>query len=165
MFCYECSYYYDSCDSDGYLMYKCYLMGREVHPYGSCGKFEKKYKTPEELNYHEPPTTSSGGCFVSSACIDYLGKADDCEELTILRSFRDNFMKSTTEGSLLVKEYYDIAPKIVEKINESSDKELYYQNIYEIILQCVSFIKNHNDHDAFLTYQKMVLDLKKEFNL
>ena len=55
------------------------------------------------------------GCFITTVCCEYKGLADDCEELTILRKFRDTYVPKQ-----LVKEYYKIAPKIVEIIKHHS---------------------------------------------
>ena len=161
MYCYECSHRYASSDNDGLLIYKCRLMDREVSMYGSCNKFERK-TTPEDLGYHEP--NSSGGCFLTSACVDYMGKADDCEELTILRDFRDDYMK-TTERIHLVEEYYATAPLIVEEINKSPNKEKYYQEIFSTIIKCLSLIRENKNEETLQEYQTMVLKLKNEFKL
>lgn len=105
------------------------------------------------------------GCFLTSACVNYSGKPDDCEELTALRSFRDTYMKSTDEGKKLVDEYYAVAPKIVEKIDSSDKKELYYRYIRQVIDKCVCLIK-HNELERTLSeYKSMVLFLKKEADI
>ncbi len=100
--------------------------------------------------------------FLTSACVEYLGKSADCEELTALRNFRDTYMKSTEEGSKLVEEYYEIAPKIVEKINASDKKELYYRYINTVIDKCVCLIKHKELEKTLNEYKSMVLFLKKD---
>lgn len=104
-----------------------------------------------------------GGCFLTSACVEYLGKADDCEELTALKSFRDNYMKSTKEGNALVKRYYEIAPEIVERINASDKKETYYQYIYEVIEKCVKLIELKEYERTLNEYKFMVKNFKKVY--
>ena len=133
----------------------------KVDPNATCNKFIKK-DTPDNSGY---TGGSGGGCFLTSACVEYLGKPDDCEELTVLRSFRDNYMKKTEEGAALVKEYYAVAPVIVEKINSSQDKGSYYSYIDKIINECVVLIKEGNNSVALEKYKQMVLYLKKEFDI
>lgn len=132
----------------------CELQKRYVKKDGSCDGFEQR-----------PTYSGGGGCFLTSACVEYLGKADDCEELTALRSFRDNYMKSTKEGNALVKQYYEIAPKIVEQINASDKKETYYNYIYEVIEKCVKLIELKEYERTLNEYKFMVENLKKEFSL
>ena len=103
-----------------------------------------------------------GGCFLTSACVEYLSKPDDCEELTTLRKFRDNYMKSTENGKRLVEKYYEIAPEIVNRINASEKKDKYYQYIKEVIDKCVEFI-GHSEYERALTeYKFMVKNLETE---
>ena len=94
-----------------------------------------------------------------------MGKADDCKELTVLRSFRDTYLKSTQEGRALVEEYYSVAPLIVEKINSSDKKEKYYEYIYEVVEKCVKLIGIGEKERALNEYKFMTLNLKKEFKI
>ena len=34
----------------------------------------------------------TSGCFLTTATVKYMGKPDDCYELTVLRDFRDKYM-------------------------------------------------------------------------
>lgn len=109
-----------------------------------------------------PRDSSTGFCYLTSACVDYFGKPDNCFELKTLRKFRDEYMKKTTEGCKLVKEYYEIAPKIVIAINGSSDKDKYYHYIYDIITQCVEFILHGRNIEAQNEYINMTKTLSAE---
>jgi hypothetical protein len=125
---------------------------------GTCPQFREK-TTKKNSGY------VGGGCFLTSACVDYLGKSDDCKELTYLRKFRDEYMKKTESGRKLVDEYYSIAPQIVDRINNSDKKDTYYKYIYEVIERCVQLIKVSENERVLNEYKFMVLNLKKEFNL
>jgi hypothetical protein len=59
-----------------------------------------------------------------------MGKSDTCEELNLLRKFRDDYMKNNQEGKDLVKKYYKLALGIVKRINSDKDKDKYYNYIY-----------------------------------
>ena len=47
-----------------------------------------------------------GACFLTTACVQYAGLEDDCEELTIMRNFRDDYLLRQDSGKQLVEEYY-----------------------------------------------------------
>ncbi len=104
-------------------------------------------------------------CTLITECLKYKGMSEDCEELTTLRKFRDEYLKSTKEGRKLVEEYYAVAPKIVEKINASDKKDKYYQYIYEVIEKCVKLIERGENERTLKEYKFMVTNLKKEINL
>ena len=90
-----------------------------------CSVKREYVKSDEAMNCSRYKQKSSG-CFLTTACVEYKGLADDCEELTKLRAFRDNYLKTTEEGKAVVEEYYRIAPQIVEKINASAKKAEIY---------------------------------------
>jgi len=56
-------------------------------------------------------------CFITTAVCKAQGLPDDTWQLMKLRTFRDEYLLTTAEGKALVKEYYRIAPKIVELID------------------------------------------------
>ena len=175
--CKDCIYYEkDDCHVTGYFFDRHYCklftyLDKEkdkyvfhyVKPNDSCDKFSEYIKnTPENSNFK---SGNSGGCFLTSACVDYLGKADTCEELTVLRAFRDGYMKNVYGGDELIKEYYAIAPKIVENINASDKKDKYYAYINETINKCVKLISINENERALTEYKFMVENLKKEFSI
>ncbi|MBE5742462.1 MAG: hypothetical protein E7360_03970 [Clostridiales bacterium] len=137
------------------------IFGREkylkIDPNASCANFSQAY-TPESSGY----TGSRSNCYLTSACVEYMGKDDDCEELTVLRQFRDDVLSKTEEGKALVKRYYEVAPNIVAKIEISNDKEKYYGYIYEKVKKCIVFLKENKHEDALNLYKEMVETLDKE---
>lgn len=160
--CGECNYFV--ADSGYHLIYDgyCLLLKKGDSPKGvnrsnSCNNFSGRATTSN--------SGFKGGCFLTSACTEFLGKPDDCEELTKLRAFRDNYMKSSEYGKNLVEEYYQIAPKIVEKINASKDKNIFYDDIYKTILQCLTAIDSGDNGEALALYKQMVDKYKKQFSI
>ena len=103
-------------------------------------------------------------CFLTTACVKYKGLPDDCKELTLLRKFRDEYMKKTEEGCALVEQYYEIAPGIVDKIDARNDKAEIYENIYKNILVCVENIENEKYEETFKLYSQMVRELNSLVN-
>lgn len=136
----------------------CNTFRMNVDPNATCNKFLLK-DTPSNSGY---TGGGSSGCFLTSACVEYMGKADGCEELTVLRAFRDNYVKKTADGGELVKQYYEIAPEIVEKIDGSQKREYFYKYIYGVVTACVKFIKENKYKEALSEYKKMVVKFKEE---
>lgn len=135
---------------------------------GSTGFWCKnllKYVHPEQeacLGFVKPMNKISG-CFLTTACVEYKGLSDDCEELTLLRKFRDEHMKLTETGRVQVEEYYRVAPLIVKAINESVHKEQTYAQIYATVCLCVALIKKCEYEKVYTLYSDMVLELKEKF--
>ncbi len=101
-------------------------------------------------------------CFLTTACVSILGKADNCAELTVLRKFRDEVLKTSATGKKLIKEYYNIAPGIVKAIAVRSDKKMIYTKIYEqMILPTIKCIESDDQRGAISIYKNYTLTLKE----
>ena len=130
---------------------------------GKGGVNKDKQKAKElyaEAEKYKPKKKS--GCFITTAVCDNAGKADDCYELTMFRSFRDNWLASQPDGESLINEYYRIAPKIVNEINQLRNAKEIYQQIWNEYLQpCLSFIETGNYLECESKYVEMVHKLAK----
>ena len=106
----------------------------------------------------------SGGCFITTAVCDTLGKPDDCYELTMFRDFRDNWMAVQADGESLIQEYYVVAPKIVSAINQFPNAKEIYQNIWDKSLSgCLRYIEQGNMLACKEKYVEMVQKLRKKY--
>ena len=155
----ECSYYYyDS----GY----CCSLKREKE-----GRSEIDQDTVEKYcwgyHYSDCPRyknrdSSSGGCFLTSACTEARGLPDDCEELTTLRAFRDGYMKSLPHGQADICEYYHTAPAIVEHIRSLPNAKEIFDRIYtELVVPCVELIHAGKNNEAYTKYCDYVKSLER----
>ena len=107
---------------------------------------------------------SGGGCFITTAVCGNFGKPDDCYELTAFRNFRDTWLINQPDGKSLIEEYYQIAPKIVSKIDSLTSASLVYKKIWEKYLsKCLNFIERGDNQSCKQLYIKMVTNLKKIF--
>lgn len=98
---------------------------------------------------------------MTSACMNYFQDFfdDNCYELTVLRWFRDNFV--TKED---IEHYYNVAPKIVELINNEKSNSIIYDYIYENIVDyCVEQIEYGNYENAYNRYKSSILSLEKYY--
>lgn len=112
----------------------------------------------------EPTPKKNSWCFITTAVCQYLGKPDDCSELTTLRNFRDNWLALQPGGAEEIREYYEIAPKIVEKLAASESKDLLYEKIrLEYIEPCLADISRGDNEFCRNRYRAMVEELKTIF--
>jgi hypothetical protein len=63
--------------------------------------------------------------------------ADDCDELQILRSYRDGYMSESPAREEMIKAYYALAPEIVSRINQEPRAREIFAALYEPISECV----------------------------
>ena len=120
------------------------------------GKAMKLYKT-------KITPSKKGCCYLTTACIQTKGLPDDCEELTLLRQFRDNYLLKKLNGTTLFDLYYKYSPKIIEVIEKSNEKEIIYEYIYVVLRNCIEHIKNGELDQVFSKYCEMVIKLKEHF--
>ena len=110
-----------------------------------------------------PPKRNS--CFLTTAMCKYYGKPDDCPELNQLRQFRDTWMSSSEEGRSLISEYYEIAPHIVNAIDNDSHHDQVYEMIKNIIDQCINLIEYGDNVECLNAYKGMVATLASKYNI
>jgi len=113
----------------------------------SWGKFDKP--------------SGGGMCVLATACLRHKGLPDDCEELKILRDFRDTHLAKTAEGKKIIEEYYSIVNMLVREIEECRTDM--YEKIYEDIRQAVTYIKAGDFTKATQKYYDIINPLKEEF--
>ena len=106
-------------------------------------------------------SSSSGGCFLTTACVDHAGLPDSCHELTVLRQFRDEILLATSWGSSLVREYYRRAPRIVRELGKRCDQSQLYDGALACIRKIVALIEDRKSEAAIEAYRNLVEDLEK----
>lgn len=122
-------------------------------------------------DYHKCPLykdatgkREEGGCYLTSACMSEKGEKfdDNCYELTVLRNFRDSYVKENYPHD--IEMYYEIAPKIVEKIRTSKNPKQEFNKIYtELVISCCKLIEENKLYEAYCKYKKYSLDLSKMY--
>lgn len=108
---------------------------------------------------------SMDDCFLTSACVRAKNLPDNCYELQMLRSFRDNYMKNSDKGNLLIEQYYEVAPNIVKKINTLHNQKEVYNYMYEtLVIPSLNYIRAGEEIAAMEYYQEYTLALNKLFS-
>lgn len=102
-------------------------------------------------------------CYITSACVEVRGLADDCTELCELRAFRDGWLRSQPNGKTLIDDYYRGAPNIVRYLKAQPDATRRFNEIFEsVILPCLAAIREGRYEVALLAYEGMVRSLQAE---
>lgn len=104
-------------------------------------------------------------CYITTAVCENFHKQDDCYELELLRTYRDEYLiNETIDGKAIVKKYYDIAPTIVNRINRCADSSKIYEEIWKMYLEpCIRFIEDGDREKSKELYISMVEELSNEF--
>ena len=127
--------YYTFRSNDYYCLKKGDYVNSDVYQ-----RYCKNYSYDECPIYKDDP--NSGGCYLTTACVEAKGLPDDCEELTILRNFRDHWLKQQPGGAEEVAEYYATAPQIVTEINKRADAREIWNELYDaLVAPCVKLIQ------------------------
>ena len=96
-----------------------------------------------------------GSCFLTTATVQYMGFADDCEELTLARFLRDN--KMTSESNQRAKEFYRIIGPVI------TARKTKWDDFYaETITPLTALIKKEDFEKATTLYKLSTLKLIDE---
>lgn len=103
-------------------------------------------------------------CYITQAVCQYLGREDDCYELTAFRNFRDTYLRACPDGSRLIEEYYRDAPAIVTRIELFGIGREVYPGLWKEYLEpCLKDIENERLESCRDRYIKMVRKLQEKF--
>ena len=118
----------------------------------------------EEIKKGKVGEKANEGCFITTAVCEYYGKEDDCYELTMFRHFRDTWLLKQADGKKLIKEYYDIAPIIVNNLAQNINNQYIYKKLWETyLLPCLKDIENNNMVSCKNRYINMIIELKNKY--
>lgn len=128
------------------------------YSYDDCPVYKGYMQRPADTN------GGSGGCYLTSACVEARGLADDCRELTVLRRFRDGWLKEQPCGGCDVEEYYCTAPAIVEAIRKLPNAAEVFDAIYrELVRPCVALIDGGDNAGAYRAYKDYTRKLREKY--
>ncbi|MFY0644965.1 MAG: hypothetical protein JXR19_10905 [Bacteroidia bacterium] len=107
-------------------------------------------------------SAENADCFLTTVCVDHLGKADDCRELSLLRKLRDEYVLNLEEGSELVKSYNIYGPMMVERIMANSKRKEVLDCMYrDLVLPTVEYVENRQFKKALEYYVNYSRSLSK----
>jgi hypothetical protein len=101
------------------------------------------------------------GCYITTACVEYVGEPDNGKTLTTLRKFRDGYMLKNAELVPLVEQYYSTAPQYVAKLKSMPNNKQIFENFYyNYIITAVSEIETGKYTEALNIYKQLYLQAK-----
>ena len=112
-------------------------------------------------NDQKESSSSSGGCFLSTACVAHAGLGDNCNELVVLRRFRDNVLAKSSDGRSKISKYYEFAPRLVNRIDNSANKHEIYESAFHEIQEIVSLIEHGADESAVFRYETLISNVEQ----
>ena len=118
----------------------------------------------EKHNNKVLAASNKKGCFISTVVLSALGKGDDCVELSLLRTFRDDVLLSNPEGRMLVNTYYMVSPDILERLEDraASEPAIYVEIYHKFLRRVLDCIQEGNHEQAVDIYKHMVCCLGSE---
>lgn len=103
-------------------------------------------------------------CYVTTAVCQNLNMGENCEELRLIKNFRDHYLTESEGGPEMIAEYYDIAPTLVKRIAKNPDAAEIYKTLWQkFIKPCVDYIRSGNNSACEEVYCNMVNTLRTEY--
>jgi hypothetical protein len=110
------------------------------------------------------PKSGNKWCYITTATTGALGLPDDCDELTVLRRFRDEVLLSCASGRRDVQEYYATAPAIVAAIDRLPDAGAVYRHLYRrSIAPAVAAVRGGRHAEAYDIYRRLVGEARDRY--
>ena len=103
----------------------------------------------------EPPE----GCFITTACCETLGLADDCFELRTLRRYRDEVLAKRPAGVEQIAAYYRLAPLILARLPQEARRRRLRSLYARYILPAALAAKCGLNTLAYRLYVRMLDEL------
>jgi hypothetical protein len=107
-------------------------------------------------------TATLGGCYLTSATVQFKGLLDDGPELTAMRALREYYRGDVYYDNLIV-EYYQNAGLIIQGIDNSVDPSIDYEFIYQSVLKVKDFVDQSMWEEAKEEYVSTYLTLKNKY--
>ena len=107
-------------------------------------------------------TATKGGCYLTSATVQFKGLEDDGVELTAMRALRD-YYKGDVYYDNLIAEYYESSVAIIQGIDSSVNPSIDYEFIYQSVLKVKDFVDQSMWVEGWNEYYNSYLTLKNKY--
>lgn len=101
-------------------------------------------------------------CYLTTAMVGYFNKADDGIELTAMRELRKYYKDKHADT---LAEYYQVSPLIIDGIEQSSNKDYYYNMIKDVVDNIVIWVADEEWERAETAYLDLYYYLKERFEV
>lgn len=170
-YCAACTYMGESADYNG--KYWCERKGESRYAsdskcYSFCEAYSRSNYSRENMydNSKSHLSSSSDGCYLTTAMCNILGFPDDNYYLQMLRTFRDTVLKQDFKYIPLLLSYDIIGPQIANQlINDENRTEIATNLFNNHITRAVTAIENNKTNDAINIYVAMTETLAQNYNI
>ena len=104
-------------------------------------------------------------CYVTAACLEARGlaEANECYEVCLLRLFRNEYIAKLADGSQVISDYRQKAPRILRAVGSLEDPRDAYLYIHERwLVRGLGFVANGGWDEAYAVYREMQSVLEDE---
>ncbi len=148
--------------------YKNWYTGKTTYKCTKRGDYRKidDIACPSLVEFKDTGSYIPSGCYITTIVCEILGYEDNCDLLTVFRSFRDNVLKNNESYIPLLQEYDQVGPEISKRIIKSDSRNYIAIDAYNTFLKpCLKCINNGEVEKAVQIYQFMVAYLKSRLGL
>ncbi|MDE2183668.1 MAG: hypothetical protein KGJ78_11675 [Alphaproteobacteria bacterium] len=129
------------------------------------GTFPGGNAVSKQCVYRGSTVSYAEGCFLTTACVEYAGLADNCDELMLMRALRDRYLARFQEGRLVIDQYYRVAPRIVERIRQAPDRQRILRGILGEVRATAHAVSGRDFEIATARYAAMVSRLQQRYGV
>lgn len=115
------------------------------------------FRTPagDDIRPEEPSL-----CFLTTAISLHRGQSDDCEELTVLRAWRERYLRPDPQRAGDIARYEQIAPRIVAAVDGRHNPGTVWDVLYaDYLVPILALVRMGHDEEVHAAYRQMVDDL------
>jgi hypothetical protein len=139
-----------------------------IRPYLDLSMQDTKGKEFVSLRYKTTTTSNDDyddyDCFLTTACVQHKGLADDCHELEALRFLRENYMRENQLGRQLLADYEVLGPTILNAIHDAHNRPEILEHLYsQLIIPSVQKIEAGHYQEAVDYYAKYVREMEEKY--
>lgn len=139
-----------------------------IRPYLDLSLQDTKGKEFVSLRYKTTTTSNDNyddyDCFLTTACVQHKGLADDCHELETLRFLRENYMRENQLGRQLLADYEVLGPTILNAIHDANNRTEILEHLYsQLIIPSVKKIEAGHYQEAVDYYAKYVREMEEKY--
>lgn len=104
----------------------------------------------------------SGGCYITSAAVEFRGLGDSSPEMQTLRRFRHEYIESSgiAERMVDLEEYYVIGAVLRNWINSRADRENIWAYVWDYVAEVISLAEAHSYAQAYALFRRRTLTLR-----
>lgn len=106
---------------------------------------------------------SGSTCVISTACATAMGLSDDCEELTILRKFReDHLLHGSPLGNAVLQQYEVTSRRILDWVERQDNPASLYADLYQrLVGGTIGLIKDGKAGEAISHCVAVIRDYER----